>query len=424
MSFKVNNLMYAAGADMINTHRTAVTLKEPVNPQMMEKALIKAAVRFPYFSVKLRRQGEEYVLKPNALPFVLSPEGGTVTLGTAESNFHLFAFAWDGCRFYMDGSHFITDGNGLFPFLKTILYYYLSFQHPDACFDAKQFALSGDPVPDAEADDDPYPQEPLPEHPIGSLSRPEQIFMLEDQPKGYESKAGWTSFCFIIPQKELMAFVSSIDGSPASFVASLLYKAITSLHPENRLPIVCGMQHQFRKALGRPFSHLCHVSVVPMVYPDRMRDANLERLNTISRGMLIVRASDENDVLTVNEHIRNEQMIRGMTMARKHEYMRKAVLDGIGKNTYEVSYTGRVPWSGLERYMENATPYLDMTLSGGISVEIFSVGEVFSVNIMQRNDDSRYVDAFCELLRENKIRYTAEKPERFRLCGFQLPDAQ
>ena len=422
MSFKVNNLIYAAGADMINTHRTAVTLKEPIDPQLLEKALGKAAVRFPYFSVKLKRQGEEFVLEKNALPFVLSPEGGTVTLGTAESNFHLFAFAWDGCRIYMDGSHFITDGNGLVPFLKTILYYYLSFQHPDGCFDTKQIALAGDPVPEEEADDDPYPKEMLPAHPIGSLSRPEQVFMLEDQPKGYGSMAGWTSFCFLIPQKELIVFVSSIDGSPASFVASLLYKAITKLYPENRLPIVCGMQHQFRKALGKPFSHLCHVNVVPMVYPDKMRDAELERLNTISRGILIIRASDDNDVLTVNEHIRNEKMIRGMTIAKKHEYMRKAILDGIGKNTYEVSYTGRVPWSGLDRYMENVVPYLDMTLSGGVSVEIFSVGDVFSVNIMQRNDDSRYADAFSQLLRENGIQYTAEKPERFRLCGFQLPE--
>lgn len=112
-----------------------------------------------------------------------------------------------------------------------------------------------------------------------------------------------------------------------------------------------------------------------------------------------------------------------MTIAQKHAYMRKAVLDGIGQNTYEVSYTGRVPWSGLNRYIENVVPYLDITLSGGISAEIFSIGEVFSVNIMQHNDDSRYTDACSKLLRENRIQYTAEKPERFRLCGFQLPDA-
>ena len=65
MNSKVNNLIYAAGADMVNTHRTAVTLKESVNPQSLEKALVKAAVRFPYFSVKLKRQRDSiYCEKP------------------------------------------------------------------------------------------------------------------------------------------------------------------------------------------------------------------------------------------------------------------------------------------------------------------------------------------------------------------------
>ena len=36
MSFKADHLLYAAGSDMVNTHRTAVTLKEPVNPQSLE----------------------------------------------------------------------------------------------------------------------------------------------------------------------------------------------------------------------------------------------------------------------------------------------------------------------------------------------------------------------------------------------------
>ena len=49
MNFKVNNLIYAAGADMVNTHRTAVTLKEPVNPFFMEKRSAKPPSVFPIF---------------------------------------------------------------------------------------------------------------------------------------------------------------------------------------------------------------------------------------------------------------------------------------------------------------------------------------------------------------------------------------
>ena len=422
MSYKVNNLLYAAGPELINTIRMELVMTEPVDPAALRAALKPTAARYPYFAVKLVRRASEYVMEPNPLPFVVSPGGKTVALGTAESNHHLFAFAWNGRRLYLDTTHFVTDGNGLFPFLKTLLYYYLHALHPEACFDTADIALAGDIIPFEEADDDPYPAAPLDTEPIGKLSRPAEIFMLDDQPQGYAYAQSWTAFRYRIRQTDMMRFLSSVDGSPATFIASLMYRVITDLHPDNRLPLVCGMQHQFRSALGKPRSHMCHVNVVPMVYPDRLRGKRIEQLNTIARGTLILRADDANDVLTVNEHIRNEALLRDLTLAQKHAHMRDVIRNGIGKNTFEVSYTGRVAWSGLDQYVLSVFPFFDLTLSGGISLEIFSVNDSFSVNLMQRSTDPGYADRFAALLRENGIPYTAEPPTGFALCGFHLPD--
>ncbi len=419
--WKVNNLLYAAGPELVNTIRIAITLTEPVDEQALRSALSKAAQRYPYFSVRLTRRGEEYIMESNDLPFVASSRGKTVTLDSEESNFHIFAFAYEGCRLYLDTSHFFTDGNGMFTFLKTLLYYYLQTVHPDVHFETSGIALAGSEIPAAESEDDPYPAEPFPEHPLGTLSRPEKVFQLSDQPQGYENAGGWTSFRFRIRQKDMMAFVSSVDGSPATFIASLIYKAIADAHPETELPLVCGMQHQFRQALGASQSHMCHVKIVPIIYPDRLRGRNVEQLNTIARGSLILRADDANDLLTINEHIRNEKRLRGMKLSEKRKYMRQVILGGIGVNTFEVSYTGRVPWSGLDRYILDVAPYFDLTLSGGLSVEIFSVGQDFSVNIMQRSPVTEYVERFTALLRKYGIGYIAELPERFSLCPFQLP---
>jgi len=422
LSQKVNNLMYAAGPGMLGTIRTRIDLTEPVDWQMLDQAVQMAAERFPYFAVKLARKGSEYVFELNDRPFVVSPEGRCVTLGSEENNGHMFAFAYDGNRIFVDTSHFITDGVGKFPFIKTVLYYYLSAMHPDEAFDTQMIALACSKVPDAEAEDDPYPQEPLPETPLCGNTRPEEVFMLRDQPQGYEHADEWTSFVFQISQKDMMAYASSLDGSPATFIASLMYKAITKCHPDNRLPVVCGMQHQFRKALKNPCSHLCHVNVAPIVYPDRLRNKDVELLNTIARGSLIIRADDPNDILTINRHVRNEQAIRSMTLEEKREYMRREILDGIGENTFEVSYTGRVPWSGLDKYITNVVPYFDMTLSGGLSIEIFSVRDVFSVNIMQRNGDRKYVERFAALLKEFYISFEESEGEPFGICGFGVPE--
>ena len=153
-----------------------------------------------------------------------------------------------------------------------------------------------------------------------------------------------------------------------------------------------------------------------------MRGKNIEWLNTVSRGSLIIRADDSNDVLTVNTHIRNEELIRGMDLSEKHDQMRNCILEGIGKNTFEVSYTGRVMWSGLDRYIVNVSPYFDITLSGGISIEIFSVGDIFSIIIMQRSGDPVYSGRFAQLLSENGIEYETDPPVHFSICGFALPD--
>lgn len=223
-----------------------------------------------------------------------------------------------------------------------------------------------------------------------------------------------------IKQRELLSYVSSVDGSPSSFVSSLLFRSVSDLHPDEMLPVVCGMQHQFRKALGKPFSHHCHVNIIPIVYPDSLRNSEMMKLNTISRGTLIIRVDDENDKLTINQHIANEKLMQTMSLAQKREHMQKEVLNGIGRNTYEVSYAGRVPWSGIDRYITDFSPYLDMALSGGISAEIFSIQDYFCINIMQRSPDRKYFDRMTDILRELSIPFTILEPDHFEICRFQV----
>ena len=426
MEYRVNNIIYAAGPDLLGTIRMCITMAEPVDPELLAAALKKAAPGFPYFAVRLERRDEEYVLEPNPLPFVVSPGGHAAVLGSLESNWHLNAFAYDGNRLYIDSSHFITDGNGIFPFIRTILFYYLGALHPEAGLDPAEFGLADDPASvgasdTAAAGDYPYPDEPLPGEPAVKAARPVEIFKLPDQPQGYPTAHPWASFVFRIKQSELMSYVSGVDGSPASFVASIMFKAIAQLHPDNLLPVVCGMQHQFRHALGRPDSHMCHVNIVPMTYPASLAGKDIEMLNTIGRGMLILRADDASDIITINRHVENDRLIRSLTLSEKQAHMRRELLAGIGENTFEVSYTGRVDWGGLERYIVDAVPFLDMTLSGGISVEIFSVGGIFSINIMQRSADPKYAERFAALLAESGIEFTALAPEPFELPGFELP---
>ena len=422
-TWRVNHLIYAAGKDLHNTIRTRIAMTEPIHIVALRQAADAAITRYPYFSVRLVREGEEYALAYNDAPLPISSGGRAIPLGGEESGGHLLALAYDGNLLYVDTSHFLTDGNGKFSFIKTLLYCYLRILHPEAEFDTAGIALPGSEIPQAEADDDPFPEEPCLTEPLGSVRRPEKAFLLEDQPAGYESRDQWTSFRMKIRQKELMKYASTVDGSPATFIASVMYRVIDETHPDHRLPIVCGMQHQYRKALGKPSSHLCHVNVFPIVYTDRMRGRSIELLNVMARGTTLICADDANDRLAINAHIRNERAIRGLSLEAKHDYMKEFLLASIGQNTFEISYTGRVPFCGLEKYIADFTPILDMSLSGGISVEIFSLGDHFCVNIMQRNSDRRYADRFAGILSEYGIHCAMDAPEHFEINDFVLPTA-
>lgn len=62
-----------------------------------------------------------------------------------------------------------------------------------------------------------------------------------------------------------------------------------------------------------------------------------------------------------------------------------------------------------------------MSLSGGISIEGFSIVDSFCINIMQRHGDTKYVDRFIEILRENGIKCVCEAPDHFEINDFVLP---
>jgi len=420
MQYKIDHLLYATGAGIRNTIRTGITLTEPVDGDVLRETVDTIVSRFPYFLVRLERKGEELYYVANDAPIIIRSDGRPVKLNSKESNFHLISFSYKENTLFIDTSHFLTDGTAKFPLVKLLLYTYLHIKHPEETFDTKGIPFPGDLIPPDEEIDNPYPDKLLEVMNLGSIKRPTRVFKLADQSQGYEHMDEWTSYFLRIPQKEMMQYAATVDGSPATFIASVLYRAISDLNPDNHLPIVCGMQHQFRKALGNYRSHSPHVNILPIVYPDSVRNKDLSFLNTLGRGSVILGSDEENDKLFVNRHIENARKIKNMTLDQKCSFIRDEVKKGIGDNTFEISYVGRVMWGGLDRYIKRFSPVIDITLSGGISVEIFSLGEFFELNIMQVKDDDRYVRRFIEILAKENIPCFEDPKERFEIPGFEL----
>ena len=419
MIYNVDHQLYATGAGLRNTIRTGITLTEPINGDALREAVEITVQRFPYFMVRIERHGEDMYYVQNNEPLVITADGHPVKLNSEESNYHLLSFSFKESTLFIDTSHFLTDGVAKFPFVQLLLYAYLHIVHPEEEFDTTGIPMPGDEISEEESVDTPYPDDIIEVQDISKMERPAEVFKIDNKPQGYQHMDEWTSYFLRIPQKEMMGYASEVDGSPASFIACVLYRAISDLNPDNHLPIVCGMQHQFRKALGNHKSHSSHVIIIPIVFPDSARDKDVTFLNTLTRGTIILSSDEENDKIAINQHVKIARIIKDMSLEQKCKFMGDIVKKAIGENTFEISYVGRVKWGGLDKYIKRFSPVIDVTLSGGISVEIFSLGEYFELNIMQSKDDDRYVKRFKEILAENNISCYEDPKEKFEIPGFE-----
>ena len=122
MTFKPNHLLYGANGGFFSTFRLAIRMKETVDYDLLSRSVEKVMERYPYFCVRPAREGETLVLRYNDQPLPVFPDDRTVTLGSEESRGHLISFGCKDNTIFIDCSHYIADGMGIDPLMKTLLY--------------------------------------------------------------------------------------------------------------------------------------------------------------------------------------------------------------------------------------------------------------------------------------------------------------
>jgi len=115
-------------SDRITTmFRMSMTLKEPVNPKVLQKSLEEVIVKFPFYRVKLNRGFFWYYLEYNPrLPRV--EKDVLYPLGRIHPGFgsrYLFRVRYWQYTIAVEFCHVLTDGTGGMTFLKALVYDYL-----------------------------------------------------------------------------------------------------------------------------------------------------------------------------------------------------------------------------------------------------------------------------------------------------------
>ena len=111
--------------------RYQFTLKDPVDPALLQQALDAALEAAPYYRVRLVWEKRRAFLEPNSEPCLVYPDSVMREM-PEQTNGYFFAVHCAQNTVYFDWFHFIADGHGVSPFLTRILELYCNLRYGTA----------------------------------------------------------------------------------------------------------------------------------------------------------------------------------------------------------------------------------------------------------------------------------------------------
>ena len=416
MKFKPNPLLYGANEDFFSTFRLAIRMTDTVDHGILCRAVEKARVRYPYFCVFPELEDDNLVLHYNSRPLPVFSDDRTVTLGSEESYGHLISFGCKDNTVFIDCSHYLADGMGIDPLMKSLLYLYVSERYGAEGLKTERIRMPDSQICDGEH------AYPFPDGAINTEGRcvfkaePADAYTLD--PVEFDSE-GLYAYHLHVPQKDMMAKASTSDGSPVSFLSVLLYRALHKLDHSIDKPIVAHAQHQYRAALQTPVSHHSLVNYIPVTMLPRIKAWDVEKQNTVVRGQVILKGDKESDIASVN------RLIQAFPSGSPFDGKKAAMADYADKSilgkTFGISYVGKMDWCGLDRYVKDLHAYIgERYTKNMLLIEVMTVGEDFSLTFMQSGRGEKYLNAFIDEIRSLHIPVSLVGEERYSLCTTDL----
>lgn len=419
MKFRPNPLLYGSNENFYGSFRIAVTMRSEVDHDVLSRSVEKAMVRYPYFSVSCEKEGNSLILKSNSRPVPVFNDAHCAILGSEESNGHLLTFGCEKNKIFLDISHYVADGMGVDPLLKTVLYLYVSELYGNEGLAFEKINMPNDAVNEEEYEY-PFFEEPRELDPMYMPKKaPSEVYALD--PNSFDED-GLYAYYLHIPQKAMMTKANPSDGSPVSYLSVMLFRAFCSLDSNIDLPVVGHVQHQYRFALKTPMNRHSLVSYVSAVLPAKANKWEIDQQNTVIRGQIILGSEVTADLGAVNRLIEAFPDRDDVSLEEKERSMREYIENSICGKTFGISYVGKAEWYGMDKYVEDIHVYIgEKDTKNMLLLEVMTIGEDFSITFMQSGRGRRYVDAFIEQLNAFDIPANVVGEGRYSLCVTRIP---
>ena len=410
----IDPVLYASTPATPNTMGVTVTLTEPVDTQILGEAVEQVRERFPYFYVRPQIEGAHLVLVPNELPMVVRDTWEPTLLLSTKTNYHVASWKCEGRRLAVEALHVISDGAGFLPYVKSVLFCYLSKRY-GIDFDPTGFKLPGDAIPPSEIGN------PFPEEQIDAIEAP---FYRKPEFKRFaqieEPDAPWRAFCIKLPVDEVMRYCGELDASPNALVCVLLARAVHKIQPQNDKVILGGVAINQKAILGnydnyRGFSDLVYVDYKP----DNL-DKDLSLLCTVTRGQIMLQAQPENALFALKKM---KEGLSGLLKIPSIGLKMLAIWPTASRRrtTFTLSYANSRSFGPLDPYIEELY-YLTEPSTSAVMCEIACINQAFFLHFEQRFESEALLNAFLDEMRSVGIQPELLRREDYRTSSVRYDD--
>ena len=404
-------MLYICTPEYPNTMGMIAVLKEPVDGKILREVVEELRQRFPYYYVQEKQEGTELITAVNPRPMTVREGWGPINLCSEEANYHLAAFKYDGRRLCFEVLHSITDGAGALPYMKSVLYLYLS-RKSGHTFDPSGFRLPGEEIPESEIGD------PFAGIDIDGADAP--VYQPETVADFYRLSDGTDTqrhiFYVKLPEEQVIRYCKDNDGSPNILLSVLLAKAIRRYDPESDKTVSVSVAVNHKAVLGNHDNYRMFANVAELSFKKDRDLSDLSKACTGARGQLILQTQPENSIRVLKT--------------------RKAICEKLSQAPLEIKFgmvakAAATPrWSVSVSYADNRSfgpldPYIDefyMLASPGttdVICEVACLNHSFFLSFIQVFSSDKFFRIFLEELADAGIPFEVTGSDSFQFCGIE-----
>ncbi|WP_408072299.1 hypothetical protein [Butyrivibrio sp. JL13D10] len=400
---------YGLTDELSFTLRMKVELRDSIDEKCLKEAVAQLEERFKYLKVSLKKNIKEFYYTENNKPWVVVHSDVAIPLNGTESNDQLIAFSYYENSIYVNVWHGQLDGTGLYALVEALVYFYCKRRYDEDISFPNQAHYDGDILDEEYLDAylEYYKRCKAEKRRFYDAppSQKTSSNVMKLNKMGLVKSGNRSSFKLRIPQKDLMKYCSSADGSPVTAVALMVADAIYRIHGDSDRMISIGIPVNLRPAMGFKVTRSSTFSQIYIQYNDKIRTKDFETQGTICRGT-VIRYSDER--LIQKNTMKYCKMLRLLTLIPLtcvKQFFAGIVADQMKRiQTASVTYVGRAQYGDMAKYITGF--YTDVDAYGlGFQAVLAAMDDAFYITIDQDWDNKVYIESFLKVLVERGLSY-------------------